>query len=169
MLSRARCPVNVTMCAGRSASDKIFFFRGRRKASTSAPVIVPWRAVIALMMSRGDRCRVSVSESEIARRFDSPMLSRIAAQQKAAEHPSQAALDSVARLKASRAARPGDKISWTRKFGLVRKGPPGGVLRTTQTASSHTTNRNPKVSHSANTVCADWLMAIFHGTKLDRG
>ncbi len=73
-----------------------FFFRGRRRASTFAPVIVPWRAVIALMMSRGDRWRVSVSGSAMARRFALPMLSRIAAQ-KIAEHASQAALESVVR------------------------------------------------------------------------
>ncbi len=54
--SRARCPllVNVMMCAGRSATAESFFFRGRRKASTSAPVIVPRRAVIALIISRGE-------------------------------------------------------------------------------------------------------------------
>jgi hypothetical protein len=57
------------------------------------------------MMSRGDRWRVSVSGSETARRSDSPMLSRIAAQ-KAAEHASQDDLASVARLKASRTAGP---------------------------------------------------------------
>jgi hypothetical protein len=88
------------MCVGRSASDESFFFRGRHRASTSAPVIVPWRAVIALMMSDGGKCKVSVSGSEIARRFNSPMLSRIVAQ-KAAEHAGQADLASVARLKAS--------------------------------------------------------------------
>jgi hypothetical protein len=32
-----------------------FFLRGRRRASTSAPVISPWRTVIAMMMSRGER------------------------------------------------------------------------------------------------------------------
>ena len=48
---------------------------------------------------------MSVAGSAIARRFDSPILSRIAAP-KDAELASQAALDSVARLKASRAAGP---------------------------------------------------------------
>ncbi len=61
-----------------------------------------------------------VSGSEIARRFDSPMLSRIATQ-KAAEHASQAALASVARLKASRAAGPAS-VS-----GLTLNCPPGGI------------------------------------------
>jgi hypothetical protein len=104
-----------------------FFFRGRRKESTSAPVIVPWRAVIALMMSRGDRWRVSVSGSEIARRFDSHMLSRIAAQ-KAAETANQADLAAVARLKASRTAGPSPaaRSAGAGKSGLARNGPPGG-------------------------------------------
>ncbi len=77
------------MWAGRSARDDGFFVRGRRRRSTSAPVTVLWRAVIALMMSRGVRLRVSVTGSAIVRRFDSPMLSRIATA-KAAEHASQA-------------------------------------------------------------------------------
>jgi hypothetical protein len=47
--------------------------------------------------------RPACQGSEIARRFDSPMLSRIATQI-AAEHASQAALASVARYKASQAA-----------------------------------------------------------------
>ncbi len=68
--SRARCPLNVTMWAGSSDTAVSFFFRGRRKASTSEPVIAPWRTVIALTMSHGDKCRASVSESEITRRFD---------------------------------------------------------------------------------------------------
>ncbi len=72
-------------------------------ASISAPAIVPWSAVIAMMMSREERWRVSVAGSEIARQLASPMLSRIAAQ-KDAEHASQAALESVARLKTSQAA-----------------------------------------------------------------
>jgi hypothetical protein len=105
MVSWARTPLNATMWAGRSETDESFFFRGRRRASTSAPVIAPWRTVIALMMSREDRCRVSVSGSEIDRRFDAPMLSRRAAQ-KETEHANHAALLSVARLKASRAAGP---------------------------------------------------------------
>jgi hypothetical protein len=63
------------MWAGRLETDERFFFRGRRRASTSAPVIAPW---IALMMSCRDRCRVSVRGSEIDRRFDAPMLSRSA-------------------------------------------------------------------------------------------
>ncbi len=102
------------------------FFRGRRRASTSAPVIVPWRAVIALMMSRGDRWRVSVPGSEIARRFDLPMLSRIAAQ-KAAETANQADLAAVARLKASRIAGPSPgKVSWGQKIWSSPQRPPGG-------------------------------------------
>jgi hypothetical protein len=121
------------------------------------------------MMSRGDRCRVSVSGSEIARRFDSSMFSR-SATQKAAEHASQAALASVARLKASRAVGPAPVA---RSAGTVKSGlsvpQPGGVLKTAQTASSHTPNRNPKVSHSANTPRVARLMATFHGTKLVRG
>jgi hypothetical protein len=117
-------------------------------------------------MSRRDRCRVSVSGSEIARLFDSPMLSRIAAQ-KAAEHASQVALASVGRLKVSRAAgsAPAARSAGTGKSGLARNDPLGGMLRTAQTASSHTLNRNSKVSHSANTVRADGLMAIFYDTK----
>jgi hypothetical protein len=126
-VSRARCPRNDTMCAGRSTMAASFFFRGRRKASTSTPVIVPWRAVIALMMSREDRWRVSVSGSEIARRFGSPMLSRIAAQ-KAAETANQADLAAVARLKASRTAGPSPaaRSAGARKSGLARNAPPGG-------------------------------------------
>jgi hypothetical protein len=62
-----------------------------------------------------------VSESEIARRFDSPMLSRIAAQ-KAAETASQADLASVARLKASRTAGPSPaaRSAGAGKSGLAR-------------------------------------------------
>jgi hypothetical protein len=144
-----------------------------RRLPLHHPIIVPCRAVIALMMSRGDRCKVSVSGSEIARRFDSPMLSRITAQ-KAAEHASLADLASVARLKASRAARPAPatRSAGTGKSGLAPNSPPpapGGVLRTAQTVSSHTPNRKPNRSHSANTARADLLMAIFLGTKLMRG
>ncbi len=109
-----------------------------------------------------------MSGSEIARRFDSPiMLSRIAAQ-KAAEHVSQDALASVARLKASLSAGPSPaaRSAGTGKSGLARNGPPGCVLRTAQTVSSHTPNRKPNWSHSANTARADRLMAIFHGIKL---
>jgi hypothetical protein len=36
-----------------------------QRASTSAPVIIPCRKVIAMMMSHGDRCRVFVRVSEI--------------------------------------------------------------------------------------------------------
>ena len=111
-----------------------------------------------------------MSGSEIARRFDSPMLSRIAAQ-KAAETANQAALAAVARLKASRTAgpSPGARSAGAGKSGLARNRPPGGVLRIAQTASSHTPNRKPNWSHSANTARADRLRAIFHGTKLVRG
>jgi hypothetical protein len=71
---------------------------------------------------------VSVSGSEIARRFDSPMLSRIAAQ-KAAEHASQDDLASVARLKAPRTAGPSPttRSAGAGKSGLARSTPPGGV------------------------------------------
>ena len=104
--------------------------------------------------------------SAIARRFDSPMLSRIATA-KAAEHASQAALESVERLKTSRAVGPALACR-SAGIGKSRRALnccPGGVLRTAQTASSHTLNRNSKVSHSANTVRADGLMAIFYDTK----
>ncbi len=53
--------------------------------------------------------------------------------------------------------------------GLAHNGPPGGVLRIAQTASSHTPNRKPNWSHSANTARVDRLRAIFYGTKLVRG
>jgi hypothetical protein len=111
-----------------------------------------------------------VAGSEIPRRFDSPMLSRIAAQ-KAAETVNQADLAAVARLKASRTAGPSPAARSTGagKSGLARNGPPGGVLRIAQTWSSHTLNRKPNWSHSANTARADRLRAIFHGTKLVRG
>jgi hypothetical protein len=91
----------------------------------------------------------------MARQFASPMLSRIAAQ-KDAEHASQAALESVARLKPSRAAglAPAPKAAGTGNSGLFHNTPPGGVLRTAQTASSHTPNRKPKSSHLANTARA---------------
>jgi hypothetical protein len=125
---------------------------------------------MAMMMSLGERWRVSVSGSAMAMRFASPMLSRIAAQ-KDAEHASHAALESVARLKTSRAAgfAPAPKAAGARNSGLSRNTPPGGVLRTAQIASSHTLNRKPKSSHSANTARAALLIATFHGTKLVRG
>jgi hypothetical protein len=108
----------------------------------------------------------------MARRFASPMLSRIAAQ-KDAEHASQAALESVARLKKSRAAglAPAPKAAGAGNAGLSRNTPPAGVLRTAQTASSHTPKRKSKSSHSANTntARAALLIATFHGTKLVRG
>ncbi len=85
----------------RSIDSSFFFKEGGRKASTSAPFISPWRTVVALMMSRGDRVGVSVSGSEIAWRFDSPMISRIATQ-KVAKQSNQSALASVTRLNASR-------------------------------------------------------------------
>ncbi len=99
-----------------------------------------------------------------------PMLSRIAAQ-KDAKHASQAALESVARLKTSRAAGlgPAPKAAGAGNSGLSRITPPGGVLRTAQSASSHTPNRKPKSSHSANTARAALLIATFHGAKLVRG
>ena len=108
--------------------------------------------------------------SAMARRFASPMLSRIAAQ-KNAEHASQADLESVARLKTSRAAglALAPKAAGAGNSGLTRNTPPGGVLRTAQTASSHTPKRKPKSSHSANTARAARFIATFHGTKLVRG
>ncbi len=108
--------------------------------------------------------------SEIARRFASPMLSRIA-NKKAAKHASNAALLSVARLKASRAAglAPAARAAGSEKSGLAFNGPPGGVLRRAQRASSQTANRNPKASHSANTPRAARSMASFQGTRLARG
>ncbi len=91
------------------------------------PSLPPWRTVIALMMSHGDRCRVFVSGSEITKQFDSPMLFRIATQ-KAAEHASQADLEFVAHLKTSRAAGPAlaRRSAGTGKSGLTRNAPPGG-------------------------------------------
>jgi hypothetical protein len=164
--SRARTPRNVTMCEGRSDTAESFFFRGRRRASTSTPVVVPWRTVIATMTPHGVRWRVSMRGSEIARRFASPttMLSRIA-NKKEAEHASNAALLSVARLKASRAAgfAPTTRAAGSGKSGLALNCPPGGVLRRAQRASSQTANRNPKASHSANTPRAARLMARFQG------
>jgi hypothetical protein len=138
--------------------------------STSAPVITPCRAVIATMTALGVRWRVSVRGSEIARRLASPMLSKIA-NKNDAEHASNAALLSVARLKASRAAglAPTARAAGSGKSGLALNCPPWGVLRRAQRASSQTANRNPKVSHSANTPRAARLMASFHGTKLARG
>jgi hypothetical protein len=75
---------------------------------------------------------VSVSGFERASRFDSLMLSRMATQ-KAAEHDSHAALDSVARLKASRVA------------GLIALAPRGASFR--GSVESHTPYRNPKAFH----------------------
>jgi hypothetical protein len=68
-----------------------------------------------------------MSGSEIARRFDSPMLFRIVVQ-KAAEYVSQVALEFVARLKTSREAGPAlvARSTVTGKFGLARNGPSGG-------------------------------------------
>ncbi len=61
----------------------------------------------------------------MARRFASPMLSRIAAQ-KDAEYASQAALESVARLKTSLAAGlvPAPKAAGAGNYGLSRITPP---------------------------------------------
>jgi hypothetical protein len=90
---------------------------------------------------------VSVAASEIARRLPSPMLSRMAAQ-KDAEHASHAALESVARLKMSQAAgfALAPKSAGAGNSGLARNTPPAGVLRTAQTASSHTPKRKPRSS-----------------------
>jgi hypothetical protein len=102
------------------------------------------QSVTALMIARGVRLRVSVTGSAIERRFDSPMLSRIATA-KAAEHANQAALESVVRLKTSRAAglAVAERSGRIGKSDLSRNAPPGGLLRTAQTASSHTPNRKP--------------------------
>ncbi len=111
---------------GKVRHNREHFFRGRRRASTSAPVITPWRAVIAMMTPRGVRWRVSVSGSEIARRFASSMLLRIANKKEAA-HASNAALLSVARLKASRAAgflAPAARAAGCGKSGLALNCPP---------------------------------------------
>ncbi len=74
-------------------------------------------------------------------------------QQKEAEQVNHAAVLSVASLKASRAAglAPAARAAGSRTFGLARNTPPGGLLRRAQIASSHTPNRKPKVSRSANT------------------
>ncbi len=70
-----------------------------------------------------------MSGSEIARRFDSPMLSKIAAQKAAETAKNQAALAAVARLKASRTAgpSPATRSAGAGKSGLARNCPPGGV------------------------------------------
>ncbi len=67
-----------------------------------------------------------VSGSEIARRLDSPMLSKIATQ-KETEQASQAALESVARLKASRSCRGGlgAKSSRDREIWSISQHTPG--------------------------------------------
>jgi hypothetical protein len=93
----------------------------------------------------------------MARRLASPMLAlaRIV-KQKDAEHAGLAALlsMSMARLKVSRAAglAPVARAAGSGKSGLTHNTPPQGVLRRAKAkrASSHTPNRNPKVSHSAN-------------------
>ncbi len=111
----------------------------------------------------------------------SPMLSRIAAQ-KDAEHASEAALESVARLKASRAAgfALAPKAAGTGNSGLSRNTPPAGVLRTAQTASSHTPNRKLKSfgEYGARSpvdrnlprhkVCA-WMVVEGRGNDRDEG
>ena len=60
------------------------------------------------------------------------------------------------------------KESGAGNSGLSRNTPPAGVLRTAQTASSHTPKRKPKSSHSANTARAARLIATFHGTRFVR-
>ncbi len=119
--------------------------------------------------------------SEIARRFASPMLSRIA-NKKEASHASNAALLSVVRLKASWAAglAPVARAAGSGKSGLALNGLqtpdklsavsyPGGVLRIAQRASSQTVNRNQKASHSTNTPRAARFTTSFKGTNLARG
>jgi hypothetical protein len=106
----------------------------------------------------------------MVRRLASPMLLRIA-KQKDAEHANHATLLSVARLNASRAAGLAlvARAACSGKSGLSRNTPSGGVLRRAQRVSSHTPNRNPKVSHSANATRAARLSASFPGIKLVRG
>ncbi len=58
VVNRARCPETLRYVQEGRLMLKAFSSEvdaGRASTSTSAPVIVPWRAVIALMMSRGDR------------------------------------------------------------------------------------------------------------------
>jgi hypothetical protein len=62
-----------------------------------------------------------------------------------------------------------NKAAGAENSGLSRNTPPAGVLRTAQIASSHTPNRKPKSSHSANIARAALLITTFHGTKLVRG
>ncbi len=77
--------------------------------------------------------------SAIARRFASPMLSRIAAQ-KDAELASQAALESVARLKTSRAAglALASKAAGAGNSGLSRNTPSGSVEDSPECVVAHT-------------------------------
>jgi hypothetical protein len=74
----------------------------------------------------------------MARRFDSPMLSKMAAQ-KEAENASQVALDSMARLKATRAAglAPATRAAGFGKSGLTLNGPPGGVEGSPESVVAH--------------------------------
>ncbi len=120
-----------------------------------------------MMMSRGDRYRQGVCEGiRDGKTIGLAMLSRIA-KQKDAEHANHAALLSVARLKTSRAAGlapTAKRAAGAGKSGLTRNIAPGGVLRTAQRASSHTLNRNPKVSHSTNAA-----RCPVERTKLVRG
>ncbi len=149
MVSRARCLLNVTMCTGSSEIAESFFFRGRRKASTSASVIASWRTVLALVISRGFRCRVCVSGSEIARRFDSSMFSRVATQ-KAAGHASQAALASVCGAFKSVTGSTGGKIGWNREIWSVPQRSLGrGVEDSPDRVVVAHIEQDPKVSHSA--------------------
>ncbi len=112
------------VCKPGKDSTKRYGVRGKVRHSRE---LFLQRTVIAMMTPRGVRWRVSVRGSEIARRFASPMLSRIA-NKKEAEHASNAALLSVARLKASRAAglAPAARTAGSGMSGLALNGPPGG-------------------------------------------
>jgi hypothetical protein len=76
----------------------------------------------------------------------------------------QTALDSVVRLSASRAAGGGLETKSSRGSGNsvgLSTASLGKVLRTAQTTSSQTSNRNPKLSRLAKTPRAARLMATF--------
>ncbi len=101
----------------------------------------------------------------MARRFASPMLSRIAAQ-KDADHASQAALKSVAHLKTSRVAGlvPAPKAAGAGNSGLSLITPWGSVEDSPDCVVTHVIP-----SHSANTARAARFIATFLITKLVRG
>ncbi len=115
---------------------------------------------IMFILSLGATKKKRVLQGTVVLRTQYPArvpLFRIAAQ-KAAATASQADLASVARLKASRTAglSPAARSAGAGKSGLAHDGPQrGGVLRTAQTGSTHTPNRKPNWSHSANPVEGD--------------